>query len=207
MQELWKPIYTKMLSKTCQQHQIHIVCEACYRKYVNRNSDLISISVIIVTDVLLLLPIWKLMCKFFFFSQKRGTRDFARQITLEVNRINFKWKMARIPCPTCGQVLGTNYALRRHNQTIHLNQRNFTCDACGESFAQQVQLQRHFRRNHEDVEIRCNQCPRTFATQENLRRHVQSVHEGRRRFKCIDCDITFRQLSDLYRWETFPLCM
>ena len=107
--------------------------------------------------------------------------------------------MARIPCPTCGQVLGTNYALRRHNQTIHLNQRNFTCDTCGESFAQQVQLQRHFRRNHEDVEIRCNQCPRTFATQENLRRHVQSVHEGRRRFKCIDCDITFRQLSDLYR--------
>jgi uncharacterized Zn-finger protein len=29
-----------LINHKVQQHQIHLVCEACYRKYVNRNSDL-----------------------------------------------------------------------------------------------------------------------------------------------------------------------
>ena len=107
--------------------------------------------------------------------------------------------MARIPCPTCGQVFGTNSALNRHIQNILENRTRFMCDTCGEGFAQMVQLQRHFRRNHENVEIQCDQCPLTFATRENLTRHITSVHEGRKKFKCVSCDKNFRQLSDLHR--------
>ena len=52
---------------------------------------------------------------------------------------------------------------------------------------------------HENVVIRCDICQNTFATGENLRRHIQTVHEGGRKYKCVSCDKTFRQLSDLYR--------
>ena len=65
------------------------------------------------------------------------------------------------------------------------------CQTCGEGFSQIVQLERHFRRNHENVEIRCDDCPLTFATNENLRRHISSVHEGRKKYKCDSCDKIF----------------
>ena len=107
--------------------------------------------------------------------------------------------MARIPCHVCGNTFGSNFALNRHNQTIHENQRNFRCDTCDEFFARPVHLENHVRRHHQNIEISCNFCQETFANVENRNRHVQSVHDGRNNFKCVSCDKNFRHLSDLKR--------
>ena len=107
--------------------------------------------------------------------------------------------MARIPYETCGQTFGSNFALQRHNQAVHLGHRNFTCQNCGEAFSQRTQLQNHIRRHHENVQIQCQICQETFANVQNQDRHVQSVHNGQTKFKCVSCDKNFRHLSDLKR--------
>ena len=118
--------------------------------------------------------------------------------------------MARIPCPTCGQIFGTNFSLNRHIQNLHNNQRRFMCQTCGEGFSQIVQLQRHFRRNHENVieitsiEIQicvgnhtCQECNRRFTRASNLRSHIQNVHNLMRNFQCEHCEDRFGQLQNM----------
>lgn len=107
--------------------------------------------------------------------------------------------MARIPCPNCGNSFGSNFSLQRHIETIHQGQRDFTCQDCGEAFAQQNQLQRHHMRNHQDVEIRCRVCRQMFASMDAVRRHIEQVHGRNRPFKCVSCDKSFAQMSDLKR--------
>ena len=113
---------------------------------------------------------------------------------------NLLCKMAIIPCETCGQNFGTNFALQRHIQAVHLGQRNFTCDTCGEGFVRQDQFRNHVRRNHENIQIQCQICAQTFATVENRNRHLRMVHGGQRNYKCVSCDMSFGQMSDLKRY-------
>ena len=109
-------------------------------------------------------------------------------------------RMAVIPCETCGQNFGSNFALQRHIQAVHLGQRNFTCVTCGEGFVRQDQFRNHVRRNHENVQIQCQICSQTFATVENRNRHLRTVHGGQRNYKCVSCDMSFGQMSDLKRY-------
>ena len=107
--------------------------------------------------------------------------------------------MAVIPCSTCRKTFGSNFALNRHVQAIHEGLRNFVCNTCGEGFTRRDQLTNHFRRNHENVQIQCQFCAQTFATNGNRTRHIQLVHQAQRNFKCVSCDMSFGQISDLKR--------
>ena len=65
-------------------------------------------------------------------------------------------------CTQCGKRFTCSTTLRRHIQTLHSDEKQFTCDNCQKSFPTRDKLKRH-EKVHEEKTFECQRCRKKFS--------------------------------------------
>jgi uncharacterized C2H2 Zn-finger protein len=94
----------------------------------------------------------------------------------------------------------------QHFSISSLNQYNCLLKSCQQKFANETQVQQHFRSSHLNIVIserhvykyRCPMCPLAFKTEEKLNNHFM-YHTMRDATKCSICSRNFRSTTSLQR--------
>lgn len=84
----------------------------------------------------------------------------------------------RFRCDACGRSFSQRYNLNRHRRVVHLKQRLYRCPLCPTAWQQRDHLKKHLRVMHDAVAPRlCTECGRTFRAADTLAAHKR-VCEG-----------------------------
>ncbi|XP_071522041.1 uncharacterized protein [Panulirus ornatus] len=105
-------------------------------------------------------------------------------------------------CTVCNKSFSSASAMKVHRETIHDKIRNFKCPGCEEIFNKKTNMQTHYRRVHEGLEVRrlhCDICDKGFLSPSELRKHVERVHLKVRsnEISCPICGKPFGDLRDM----------
>ena len=66
----------------------------------------------------------------------------------------------------------------QHNETVHLQKKDFHCDQCPMSFGRSFNLKRHKEIKHlQGKQFECEICKKTYTTKQNRDVHQKQVHE------------------------------
>ena len=76
---------------------------------------------------------------------------------------------------------------------------SFTCPICYKSFGRKDSMERHKNSVHLKLKQVCSVCDEEFSNKDSLNRHTKSVHEERKKFKCLDCPLTFSRRDNCFR--------
>nr|XP_022903809.1 zinc finger protein OZF-like [Onthophagus taurus] len=101
-------------------------------------------------------------------------------------------------CTMCKNVFLTKYLLNRHIKNVHVNEKLFDCDVCGQKFASQVYLSAHKMYHSGERPHMCLYCGKSFITKSDLSHH-EKIHANKRDYKCSECPKAFNNSSDLHK--------
>ena len=76
--------------------------------------------------------------------------------------------------------------------------RNFKCTTCKKEFLTKRELERHNRREKNELKFECDICRSTFEGKDQLRDHL-GIHTGEKRHNCDMCNKKIRFRSALNR--------
>ncbi|XP_053949479.1 zinc finger protein 28-like [Anastrepha ludens] len=93
-------------------------------------------------------------------------------------------------CPTCQKKFSSDY-LKKHIQVVHIGERKFTCDICGDSYKSHPQLSRHKLLHKKERNLACTVCDKRFTETSHFKVHMR-IHTGELPFACQFCDRRFR---------------
>ncbi|XP_055663622.1 zinc finger protein 500-like [Falco peregrinus] len=100
-------------------------------------------------------------------------------------------------CGACGKTFTNPSDLNKH-QRSHTGERPYPCGACGKRFSQQSNLTMHQRSHTEERPYPCSACSKRFKYLADLTVHQRS-HTGERPFPCPHCGKSFSNKSSLAR--------
>ena len=60
-------------------------------------------------------------------------------------------------------------------------------------------MERHKDAIHLKLKQVCSVCDKEFSNKDSLKRHLNDVHAERKKFKCLDCPLTFARSDNCYR--------
>uniref|UniRef100_A0A8D8KTW7 Zinc finger and BTB domain-containing protein 48 n=1 Tax=Culex pipiens TaxID=7175 RepID=A0A8D8KTW7_CULPI len=85
----------------------------------------------------------------------------------------------KLQCPTCNRIVKSDQALLKH-KLWHLNERPFGCEQCGVWYRAKTNLNIHMAAAHGGPDpFRCKPCQLTFRSQGQYRTHQRRVHDNR----------------------------
>ncbi|XP_066981758.1 uncharacterized protein [Macrobrachium rosenbergii] len=100
-------------------------------------------------------------------------------------------------CPYCEYKTKRHYALKTHME-LHAGNRNFMCELCGSSFHALATLKDHHNFVHSDErKYKCKECDKTFKNRSTLSRH-NHTHSDARPYEC-KCGFRYKRYSHLKR--------
>lgn len=94
-------------------------------------------------------------------------------------------------CPNCPKSFSRRIQLRRH-ESVHMQQRGFSCGICEKWFPTRSALTRHERIHTGERPFQCEVCQKSFAQKEILFRHLMT-HTGQKPYNCPHCPKGFTQ--------------
>ncbi|XP_070707312.1 zinc finger protein OZF-like [Pempheris klunzingeri] len=92
-------------------------------------------------------------------------------------------------CDVCGKRLKAKKYLKRH-MTVHTQEKLVGCDVCGKTFKHKNNLKVHMAVHSGDKQFGCDVCGKRFALPASLRRHMR-IHTEEKRFGCDVCGKRF----------------
>ncbi|XP_053117539.1 endothelial zinc finger protein induced by tumor necrosis factor alpha-like isoform X2 [Hemicordylus capensis] len=95
-------------------------------------------------------------------------------------------------CLVCGESFGQQLSLLRHQKQQHAGERAFVCPECGRGFSLKHNLIIHQRIHTGEKPFGCSRCGKRFSLKQNLLTH-QRVHGGEGPFSCPACGQAFPQ--------------
>lgn len=108
-------------------------------------------------------------------------------------------------CLVCSMRFTSKNVLLEHQNKEHPNEKPFTCDLCGKTFARRRYLREHERRHRQKVQsetqsaernFRCSQCQTKFTTAQDLSLHMRKHAEKEvGEYRCDMCYKSFSQWS------------
>jgi len=79
--------------------------------------------------------------------------------------------------------------LKRHEQSVHLKVKPFSCSQCAYKASEKVNLMQHQRSVHlKEKPFSCPHCPYRTSNKWHLKQHEQSVHLKEKPFACPHCE-------------------
>ncbi|PIO29659.1 hypothetical protein AB205_0027690, partial [Aquarana catesbeiana] len=95
------------------------------------------------------------------------------------------------PFQTC-----ENSFIKKHDlvvpQSIHTNEKPFSCSECQKSFSTKAYLAQHQRVHTGEKPFSCSECGKCFSNRGNRDKHMRT-HTGERPFSCQECGKRFAQ--------------
>lgn len=104
-------------------------------------------------------------------------------------------------CDHCGKVFYRMTALKRHLQLVNINTQQYKCTMCPRTFKQQLYLDHHCARVHNQIgkKFMCSACGHAFAYLKDLNTHYKNVHNEENKqklrnklFYCKICGKSFK---------------
>jgi uncharacterized Zn-finger protein len=100
----------------------------------------------------------------------------------------------KIICEYCEKPIIKTY-YQNHIQRLHLNVKNFTCDACGKEFFKKSSLVSHMHLHLNSRPFHCPHegCPKAFLSSTALGTHVRFHHTSFNEYVCVTCGKGYKQ--------------
>ena len=102
-------------------------------------------------------------------------------------------------CPHCPYVAKRSHHLKNHIYT-HTGDKPYSCEECGQWFAQSGSLSYHMRTKHSTDQTKVHQCPHcpysTKHSAQDLQRHIRT-HTGEKPYSCKECGQSFTRSGSL----------
>lgn len=115
--------------------------------------------------------------KYKWFSCNRCKRTYSNPDKLKAHRCILQHR-----CGQCGETFTKSDFLKRHEQTVHLHAKTYTCDRCRKAFVTLGNLRQHQKSNtcvkyHCTSEIfSCSSCLFSFTMKSYLIKHIKKHH-------------------------------
>nr|XP_014096605.1 zinc finger protein 2-like [Bactrocera oleae] len=93
-------------------------------------------------------------------------------------------------CSFCQKKFDKAY-LRKHIENVHIGERKFKCDICGNMYKTNDNVMRHRLLHTKDRNHPCPVCDKRFTEKSELKVHMR-LHTGEKPYACHLCDRRFR---------------
>uniref|UniRef100_A0A8H7NAX3 C2H2-type domain-containing protein n=1 Tax=Bionectria ochroleuca TaxID=29856 RepID=A0A8H7NAX3_BIOOC len=109
------------------------------------------------------------------------------------------------PYDDCGKDYTVDKHLKQHIKAVHTQERKHVCprEGCGKSFVTGTRLKRHQAVHEGEERFRCQDCGQSFRKRETLNKHVRKEHQNLAAYPCTepDCTVAFDTKSSLKRHQ------
>lgn len=99
-------------------------------------------------------------------------------------------------CEVCGYRCTEKRRLVQHQNTVHLKEKNISCQICGMKFFNKIGIRRHMIVHNPVKKYECQHCKKKFARGSTLRLH-EKIHTGDKKKVCLICEAKFVQKASL----------
>nr|XP_006812793.1 PREDICTED: zinc finger protein 729-like [Saccoglossus kowalevskii] len=105
-------------------------------------------------------------------------------------------------CKKCGKSFSTISCLTRHQQNVHVSERQYKCQQCSRDYKSEMSLREHLQIHTDKKQHQCTVCEKSFRAKQYLIVH-QRKHTGERPYKCTICEKDFAALCSFrYHQQT-----
>lgn len=95
-------------------------------------------------------------------------------------------------CDLCGRRYVSNFLLKTHHNSFHLQARNYCCEFCGKSYARHESLFVHLKTHAAEKNVICDYCGSRFYTKDKLKCHMLT-HFEIYNYTCDICGKRFKR--------------
>uniref|UniRef100_A0A0K8VQR2 Zinc finger protein weckle n=1 Tax=Bactrocera latifrons TaxID=174628 RepID=A0A0K8VQR2_BACLA len=102
-----------------------------------------------------------------------------------------------VPCPHCDRKFPTKTIVAKHIKYVHMNERSFICEECGEAVRSEGQLKQHMLTHTDYAPFECEVCKRGFKNQGRLKKHMK-IHNPNKHI-CAECGLQLNSKATFNR--------
>ncbi|XP_067621105.1 zinc finger protein weckle-like isoform X2 [Eurosta solidaginis] len=102
-----------------------------------------------------------------------------------------------VPCHYCEQKFPTKQYVVTHIKFVHMNERSFICEECGEAVRSKGQLKQHMLTHTDYAPFECETCKKCFKNQERLKNHMETHNPNKH--VCAECGLQLNSRITLNR--------
>ncbi|XP_049302420.1 zinc finger protein weckle-like [Bactrocera dorsalis] len=128
-------------------------------------------------------------CPFTCNTQAQLNHHAVKHLPLTKRRI--------VPCPHCDHKFPTKTYVAQHIKYVHMNERSFICEECGEAVRSKGQLKQHMLTHTDYAPFECEVCKKGFKNQVRLKKHMETHNPNKH--ICAECGLQLNSKATLNR--------